>query len=480
MRRRDFLIHAGLATMAGSLGTGIVRPRSALGAECLQADLKRTVVNLMLQGGADFRFLFMPAPNHPDPRYLDAIWNARRGLYDSDYPNYAAMFENEYLLTNDPLTGQSFGIARTAGWLHSEFESGRVAVVANAVCSQNRRHDQSILNADAGVPDLDVLNFDRDGWGGRLVEAIGDVDNAVELGSSVSVFSKGSTPGERLAQVVHAQDMRNMALAGPDPQAPAGSRRNALARALNAWYEGATDELLDEQSADWVYRPFLEHRASLKAFGEKIDARLADCGELPEILSNLTLNNADFAQQCRNLYDTCQLPDVLSQRVLSMSYGGWDTHDNQYNEITSNLEDLFGAEGGLATVSPLIGELPWQDTPANEQLVFSVASDFGRQLVANGTGGTDHGSGTYSLVFGAPVRGGVYGEMFPQREARTGVDGQLPLATGGADIMGLTSTERVQASLCNWCEPGSGNSVFPAVQTSVIETPGLLDNLLRG
>lgn len=478
MKRRDFLTRCGLVAFAGGLGASPLMPRNVLADACVQADMERTVVNLMLQGGADFRFAFMPAPNHPDTSYLNAIWSARQGLYSSDYTSYAAMFENEYLLTQDPLGGHPFGIARSAGWLQSEFEAGNVAVIANAFCSQNRRHDQSILNADAGVPDLEGLNFDRDGWGGRLVEAIGGGRNAVELGSAVSVFSKGTTPGQRLAQVIHAQDMRNMSLAGTDQTLRVGSARNSVARALNAWYKGTTEATLAQQPADWVYRPFFEHRAALQAFGQQIDERIALCGALPETLETLALNSEEFAQQCRNLFDACQLPDVLSQRVMSMSYGGWDTHDNQYNEITGNLADLFGLEGGLATVMPLVRALPWQEKPAGEQMVFTVASDFGRQLVANGTAGTDHGSGTYSLVIGEPVRGGVYGEMFPEQEARSGFDGQVPLATGGADIQGLTSTERVLAEVTEWCAPGRAQSVVPGAASAAIETPGLLDQLL--
>lgn len=480
MKRRDFLQRAALASLAGSVGlAGLGLPsRRAFADGCMAPDLSRTVVNVMLQGGADLRFLFMPAPSHPDALYLDRLWAARRRLYGEDYPDYTALFENEYLPVTDPLSGLDFGIARSAGWLREEFAAGHVAVVANAFCSRNRRHDQSILNADAGEPDLDVLNFDRDGWGGRLVEAIGDGVNAVELGGSVSVFSKGSVPGNRLERVVHAEDLRDMALAGTDPEGAVGSRRNALARALNAWYEARTEPLLEEQAPDWVYRPFLEHRAALQTFGQAVDERLAACGDLPGPLAELTLGNDDFAQQCRNLYDACQLVDVLRPRVLSMSYGGWDSHDNQYAEITANLSDLFGADGGLATALPLVATLPWTERPPEEQLLFTFASDFGRQLRANGTAGTDHGSGNYAIVLGRAVRGGLYGEPFPEREARPDDSGRIPLDTGGADILGRTSTERVLGRVCDWCAPGTAPAVFPGAAEAAVEAPGLLDGLL--
>ena len=484
MKRRDLLHNGLLGLLAASAGPGLFLPRRARAqAEapiraCAPTDLPRTVVNVMLQGGADFRFLFMPAPSHPDPLLLDRLWAARRGLYDAAYPDYETMFEAEYLPVTDPRDGPAFGIARSAAWLHGEFAAGNVAVVANAVCSRNRRHDQSILNADAGVPDLEVLNFDRDGWGGRLVEAIGADANAVELGSSVSVFSKGSEAGARLRQVVHAEDLRDMALAGVDPDTSPGSRRNVLARALNAWYEGRSEALLAERPADWVYRPFLEHRAALEAFGQAVNERLEACGPLPEPLQGLTLANADFAQQCRNLFDACLAPEVLRQRVMSMSYGGWDSHDNQYAEISANVADLFGAEGGFATVLPLIRDLPGATAAPADRLLFTFASDFGRQLRANGTAGTDHGSGTYTLLVGAPVRGGVYGELFPAREARPDEDGLVPLETEGADIRGLTSTERIGAAVCDWCDEGAGERVFPGASGAPVEAPGLLDGLL--
>ena len=479
MKRRDFLHTSAAAALLGGVGLGGFPGRALAQTQtCTVTDLSRTVVNLMLQGGADFRFLFMPAPDHPDAAYLAETWSARRGLYDGDYPDYGALFEAEYLPVTDPLSGLEFGIARSAGWLHSEFQAGNVAVVANAVCSRNRRHDQSILNADAGVPDMEILNFDRDGWGGRLAEAADDGAFVVELGNSISVFSKGTIPGGRLRQVIHAQDLRDMRLAGVNPEAPLGSRRNVLARALGSWYRGQGDTLLSEKPADWVYRPFLEHREALDAFGAEVDARLTACGEVPEALASLSLNNPGFAQQCRNLYDACVLPDVLRQRVMSMSYGGWDTHDNEYAEITANLADVFGAEGGFAATLPLIRELPWRETPADEQLVFTVASDFGRQLRANGTAGTDHGSGTYTLVFGTPVRGGVYGSLFPGEEARPDGDNRVPLRTEGADIRGRTSTERVFAAVCDWCAPESGARVFPGAPEAELEAPGLLDRLL--
>jgi len=476
MRRREFIQQSMLASIAAGLTSSL--PLHALAESCPVTDLPRSLVNVMMKGGADFRFLFMPSPSHPDSSYLNSIWSARRALYDGAYNSYQEMFDSEYLPTVDQGSGFEFGIFKRADWLQSEFEAGRVAVVANAYCSLNRQHDQSILNANAGEPALSQLNFDRNGWGGRLVEELDDQPNVVELGQSISVFSKGSIPGARFSNVIHAEDMRDMALTGVDPESPPGNRRNVLARALHSWYDVRAVEVKQEKALDWPYHTYFEHREALQAFGLTVQQRMEACGDLPVELQELAINDEEFALQCRNLYDACQLPDVLNMRVMSMSYGGWDTHKNEYVAIGGNLDDLFGAAGGLATTLPLIGDLPYADRPARDNLVFYFASDFGRQLRANGANGTDHGRGTYSLLMGNSVRGGVYGEMFPAQEVNPDNEGLIPMQTPGADIEGKTSTERILARACDWTQTGASSIVFPGASTAGIETPGLLDDLL--
>ena len=474
--RRTFLRRAIAASMAAGVLTAKPGLQLAQDQVCAPQAMPKTLVNVMLQGGADFRYLFMPSPGHPDSNYLELLWSARRSLYNAGYTNYEQMFDNEYLLATDPSTGQEFGIHNQAAWLHSQFNGGRLAIVANAYCGRNRRHDQSILNADAGEPDFDTLNFDRDGWGGRLVEQLGGVRNAVELSNGVTTFNKGSVQGDRLARVVHAQDMRSLALPEGNPGAPA-SRRSILARALGAYYEARGAEVEASKPGNWPYHTFFQHEAALRTFAAAVDEKLATCSPLPDDLLELQLSNPEFAQQARNLFDVCQVPSELSLGVVSMSYGGWDTHDNEAAEIGANLADVFGSGGGLDTALAAIGSLPVAEKPAAEQLAFYFASDFGRQLVANGTAGTDHGSGTYAMLLGHAVRGGVYGEMFPEREARPDGNGQIPLETPGADIEGLTSTDRILARAADWVGDGLGAAVFTNSLQGGLEPGVQLENL---
>ena len=476
INRRSFLRRAISASMAAAVVAA--RPGLLLAQDqaCIPQLMPRTLVNVMLQGGADFRYLLMPSPGHPDANYLSLLWAGRRSLYNEAYANYEQMFENEYLLTADPQSGQEFGIHNRAAWLHSQFSDGRLAIVANAYCGRNRRHDQCILNADAGEPDFAALNFDRDGWGGRLVEQLGGTINSVELGNSVTTFNKGTVQGDRLARVLHAQDMRSLALPEANPEAPA-SQRSILARALRAYYEARGPEVKVNKPGNWPYHTFFQHNTALRTFAAGVDEKLASCKPLPDELLELQLSNPEFAQQARNLFDLCQVPSELSLGVASMSYGGWDTHNNQAAEIGLNLSDIFGSGGGLDTALTAIETLPSAEQPASEQLLFYFASDFGRQIIANGTAGTDHGSGTYSMLLGHAVRGGVYGEMFPERESHPDSEGQIPLQTPGADIEGLTSTDRVLTRAVDWVGNGLGDTVFPNSAQGGLEPGVNLANL---
>lgn len=489
MNRRELIRSMALASLATG-ASSILSPVRALAATCPSPPLAesypmldRTLVNVMLNGGADLRFLFMPfygIDGGLDAAHLDLMWSARQKMYalarSNDYTSYQQMFDNEYLFVPADGLRPAFGIYRRCGWLHQQFLAGNVAIVANAHCSKNRRHDQSILNAEVGEPGYTQLNGDRDGWGGRLVEYIGSGANAVEIGGSISTFNKGSVEGSRLAQVVHAQDTRNISL----PNTASGNSTNqgsVVTRALKSYYAGRSPEVATEQPADWPFQAFFKHNQAFRELEGLMDARLDACGGIPESLQFQGANNLgsnSWEQQIRNLHDTCFAADILGARTLSMSYGGWDTHGSEENRIGRNLEDIFGTDKGLDMG---MREIATFDSNASEQLAFYFASDFGRQLVTNGDFGTDHGTGTYGILMGYEVNGGVYGDMFPVTETLPESSGTIPLERHGADITGLTSTEHILGQVAEWMSAGASAAVVPDLADAPLE-PGVTLDLL--
>lgn len=170
MDRRLFLSRLLLGTGAASLslaGAGPFAGFPSAKAAPLTPVVPRTLVHIMLIGGADLRYLFVPAPGST---YADLFWEARQDLYVDGqgnplYQSYDEVWATEYLTATDPRTGTIFGIHRNANWLHEQFLAGRVAVVANTVGSTNRRHDHSQLIAEAGDRYTTFADVYRDGWG---------------------------------------------------------------------------------------------------------------------------------------------------------------------------------------------------------------------------------------------------------------------------------------------------------------------------
>ncbi|MDZ3830217.1 MAG: DUF1501 domain-containing protein [Sphingopyxis sp.] len=83
-------------------------------------------------------------------------------------------------------------------------------------------------------------------------------------------------------------------------------------------------------------------------------------------------------------------------RVMMVETGGWDTHSGQRGRLAAQLrglDQLVGAlQAGLGAA--------WADT------LVIVATEFGRTVEVNGTGGTDHGTASAAMLLGGGLAEG--------------------------------------------------------------------------
>lgn len=90
------------------------------------------------------------------------------------------------------------------------------------------------------------------------------------------------------------------------------------------------------------------------------------------------------------------LADPAGPRIAVLDVGGWDTHAGQAPRLAGQLRQLDAVFAALkAGLGPA-----WADT------LVIAATEFGRTVAANGTGGTDHGTGSAALLAGGRVAGG--------------------------------------------------------------------------
>lgn len=83
-------------------------------------------------------------------------------------------------------------------------------------------------------------------------------------------------------------------------------------------------------------------------------------------------------------------------RVAMIETSGWDTHSGQDERLDRQLRGLDSLVGALREGMGAI----WSQT------VVLVATEFGRTVAANGTGGTDHGTAAAAMLIGGAVQGG--------------------------------------------------------------------------
>lgn len=83
-------------------------------------------------------------------------------------------------------------------------------------------------------------------------------------------------------------------------------------------------------------------------------------------------------------------------RIAMIETNGWDTHSAQRGRLAAQLKNLDGIMGALK--SGLGAD--WANT------LVIAATEFGRTVRPNGTGGTDHGEASVAMLFGGGVAGG--------------------------------------------------------------------------
>lgn len=82
-------------------------------------------------------------------------------------------------------------------------------------------------------------------------------------------------------------------------------------------------------------------------------------------------------------------------RIMMIESIGWDTHSGQSNRMKTQMNALDALVGALADgLGPA-----WQKT------LVIVATEFGRTVAVNGTGGTDHGTAGLMMLLGGAAHG---------------------------------------------------------------------------
>jgi uncharacterized protein (DUF1501 family) len=255
-----------------------------------------------------------------------------------------------------PLDG-FFGLHPAFGAAGDLFRAKQLLVV-HAVASPYRERShfdgQEVLESGAVRPHLLA-----DGWLGRALAALhGDRHAGLSVGPGVPLTLRGPVPVASWAP-------------SPLPDLP----------------PELIDRLRRLYAADPRLSAAFEEGVQQAAF---VDETLSD----DPMMARKGGNFRTLAEAAGRLLAA---PD--GPRIAVLEAGGWDTHTGQGLAAGRMAGALRQLAEGLAAMAAQMGAV-WSRT------AVVAASEFGRTVAGNGTGGTDHGTAGAVLVAGGNVRGG--------------------------------------------------------------------------
>lgn len=205
-----------------------------------------------------------------------------------------------------------------------------------------------------------------------------DGQNVLETGGFAAYQLKDGWLN-RLLGLLPKADSKALALSDTVPMALRGA--NEVASYAPSNLTGPSDDLLQRVSA--MYDP----DAQLHALWSEALATRTMAGDV----QGDGRNGAAIGSVAAKL-----LAGESGARIAMVETNGWDTHSGQRGRLAAQLRNLDGIVGSLK--SGLGAD--WANT------LVIAATEFGRTARPNGTGGTDHGQASVSMLFGGALAGG--------------------------------------------------------------------------
>lgn len=207
-----------------------------------------------------------------------------------------------------------------------------------------------------------------------------DAQNLLEAGSA-RPYGRQDGWMNRLIGLLPASDRSALAVAPAIPLALRGT----------APVSSYAPTRLPQANDDLVARVSAMYAGDAQLHGLWEEA-LRTRGTVGDLSGNNGQNGAQLGQLAARL-----LAAEDGARIAFLETGGWDTHSGQLGRLGAQLRGLDALIEALRTgLGPA-----WSDT------LVIVATEFGRTVAVNGTGGSDHGTASALLLAGgSPWQGG--------------------------------------------------------------------------
>lgn len=406
--RRNFLSMTSAAGLLGLSGAAFAPNAHAANVEGYKA-----LVCLYLGGGMDHADTILPF----DQESHDALGSLRNGLFESyGVGTGQSSRDIENLLELNPENNASFGGRKFAlpaelSPLKTLFDAGNAAIIGNVgpliepmdrvsfetpssakpkrLFSHNDQHSTWMSQGAEGT---------RHGWGGKFADIMAAADTTSDPKfAAISTFNNSLfLAGENVRQFsAPVSGAANYNYLTKKWLLSSGRNSDVAGQILKEHFSSSN---LDDPNF-YMKDVIGYNRRSI----ENLDAFLPAFESAPVL--NTVFPESKLGEQLKTVAETIsvQLALNVNRQVFYVRLGGFDTHDNQANELPDLHADLAQ---NIASFYAALSELGMENN-----VTLFTGSDFGRTLMDNGDG-TDHGWGGHQFVVGGAVKGNkIYGEL---------------------------------------------------------------------
>ncbi len=409
LNRREFLQSAGATGVLGAssaLFPGWM-PRMAFRDQLNVSGNHDTLVCIFLRGGMDG---------------LSAVVPYSEGEYYYDNrPTTAVAEPGSGVGSAIDIDGQ-FGFHPELAALKDIYDEGDLAIVhATGLTNNTRSHFDAMQFMEVGSPTDKTIGT---GWIGRHLQATAERNNSPFRAIGLGLMAPASLRG---------------------PISPLAIRSIA-----DFHFKGRNDELRRLQRS-------LQMLYTTDAPADPLGSQAKLVFDTLETVKQLNPERYDVqhgAEYYEEEFHTGlkQIAQIIKAdvglEVACLDLGGWDTHEAQ-GTLDGEFNGLMNVLGrGLQAFYT-----DMQDRMGNVTVV--VMSEFGRTLVENGSGGTDHGHGNVMFLMGGGVQGGRVVTDWPGL-APDGLDeeGDLAITIDYRDVLADVLTGRMDSHALDQIFPG--------------------------
>ena len=358
----------------------------------------KALVCLFLNGGNDANNLIIP---------LGSGYSA----YASARSNLAIPQASILPFTPRTTDGRSWGLHPSVSELHALFNSGKMALLANAgtlvypttKSQYNARsvplppqlfsHSDQQVQWQHSVPDKPTTT----GWGGRTADLLNAFNTSDQISMSISLAGKNTFQvGARVSQY---------AIGTGGAVSLSGSTSSATS--LDGIRFKAQKDIFAQSQSTLFETAFASATGDAIVSADLLNTVLAASPAITTVFPNTSAGN-QLKMAARLIGASPTLG--LKRQVFFVQLGGWDTHAAQL----VNTDPVNGTHAGLlAQISQAVNAFynATIELGVANQVTTFTASDFGRTYRSNGDG-SDHGWGSHHFIVGGAVNGtNLYGKM---------------------------------------------------------------------